>query len=275
MVISTINFGGVVNGITVNANYTASSTNFQTKASRDVKYVVIHYTGNQKDTALANVKYFQGANRKASAHFFVDDSNIFQAVALRNVAWHCGCSKGYKTPCKNDNSIGIEMCCTAGNYTVSQTTINNAAALCAELCKSLGITADKVDMYVLRHYDVVKTNKQCPKQFVTNSAQWVAFKNQVKALLGATTTASQTTTATQTTTTTTTSEKIYKVQCGAFKLKANANKLLKQISAKGIQAYVIKEGLNYKVQCGAYSVKANAEAMATKLKAWGFSAIVV
>lgn len=270
MVISTVNYPGIINGINININYIANSTNFKTKTSRDVKYIVIHYTGNAKDVALSNVKYFQGANRKASAHFFVDDTSIFQSVHLKNIAYHCGCTKGYKTSCKNDNSIGIEMCCTGGNYTVSQTTINNAAALCASLCKTLNITANNVDTYVLRHYDVVKTNKQCPKQFVTNTSQWISFKNQVKALLGSTSiSVVQPNTLTQTT------KKIYKVQCGAFKLKSNADKLLKQISAKGIQSYTVKEGLNYKVQCGAYAVKANATAMIEKLKSYGFDAIIV
>ena len=35
--------------------------------------------------------------------------------------------------------IGIEMCCTAGNYKVSAKTIKNTAYLTANLCKRLGI----------------------------------------------------------------------------------------------------------------------------------------
>jgi N-acetylmuramoyl-L-alanine amidase CwlA len=68
------------------------------------------------------------------------------------------------------------MCCTAGNYKISSTTIKNAAHLCAHLCKLLGISASQVDTYVLRHYDV--THKQCPAQ-MSNSANdpdWISFK---------------------------------------------------------------------------------------------------
>ena len=73
------------------------------------------------------------------------------------------------------------MCCS-GNSIVSEKTINNTAHLCAELCKYIGITADTVDTFVLRHYDV--WDKQCPAQWATeNSAGWTTFKEKVKAIL--------------------------------------------------------------------------------------------
>ena len=54
------------------------------------------------------------------------------------------------------------MCCTAGNYRISDKTKENAAYLCAYICNLLGITVAEVDTYVLRHYDV--TGKNCPAQ---------------------------------------------------------------------------------------------------------------
>ena len=171
-----------VNGIVVNKAYLANSNNFLNKASREVYYVVMHYTGNSDDTALANVKYFKNNITKTSAHFFVDETSIYQSVELRDVAWHCGSTKGYKTGCRNSNSFGIEMT-TAGNYTVSKQTQINSAYLCAELCKMIGIAANEVDTYVLRHYDVNYSNKACPKQYVQNSAEWTQFKTWVKNIL--------------------------------------------------------------------------------------------
>ena len=50
---------------------------------------------------------------------------------------------------------------------MSEKTINNTAYLCAELCKYIGITADTVDTFVLRHYDV--WDKQCPAQWATEN----------------------------------------------------------------------------------------------------------
>ena len=45
-----------------------------TKRNRkDVKYIVIHYTGNSNDTAKNNADYYATGNtRLAGAHFFVD-----------------------------------------------------------------------------------------------------------------------------------------------------------------------------------------------------------
>lgn len=171
-----------INGIKINSTYPCNSKNYNNKTSRNIQYVVIHYTGNSKDTALNNVKYFHNGSRGSSAHFFVDDANIYQSVELRDAAWHCGTSLGYKTACRNANSLGIEMC-TSGNYLVSEKTQINAAYVCAYLCKMIGITASTVDTYVLRHYDVGKNSKSCPAQYVKDPEQWKQFKTWVKNIL--------------------------------------------------------------------------------------------
>ena len=170
------------NGIDINTSTLSSQANYYTYSSRAVKFIVIHYTGNKKDTAKANATYFHNGSRGASAHLFTDDDSCYQSVALNNAAWAVGGTKVYKhAECRNINSISIEMCCS-GNSIVSEKTINNTAYLCAELCKYIGITADTVDTFVLRHYDV--WDKQCPAQWATeNSAGWTTFKEKVKAIL--------------------------------------------------------------------------------------------
>ena len=42
------------------------------RSTKDIDYIVVHYTGKKGATALKNCKYFQGANRHASATHFVD-----------------------------------------------------------------------------------------------------------------------------------------------------------------------------------------------------------
>lgn len=184
----TINKGYItakINGINVNSSIKASSKNYNSRTSRSVSYVVMHYTGNPKDTAKANCNYFASGSRSASAHFFVDDATIYQSVELRDIAWHCGGKQYFHSVCRNSNSFGIEMCCTAGNYKISDKTIKNAAYLCAYLCEMLGIGADEVDKYVLRHYDI--THKKCPAQMANseNDTDWENFKKQVKNILAA------------------------------------------------------------------------------------------
>lgn len=67
---------------------------------------------------------------------------------------------------------------------------------------------------------------------------------------------------------------LYRVQCGAFSVKANADKLAAQLKAKGFDTYIVVVGKLYKVQTGAYSVKANADAQLKKVKAAGFDAFI-
>jgi len=170
-----------VNGIEVNTSVPCRNGNYTTCAERNVSYIVMHYTGNRKDTASANANYFKNHAVEASAHYFVDDTSYYQSVGLVNKAWAVGGTKTYKhTSCRNSNSISIEMACTAGNYTVSDRTIENAAHLCAALCKYIGIT--DVDKYVLRHYDVWA--KSCPKQWANdNNTEWANFLARVKEIM--------------------------------------------------------------------------------------------
>ncbi len=66
----------------------------------------------------------------------------------------------------------------------------------------------------------------------------------------------------------------YYVQSGSFSVKANAEKLVRELKAAGFSAIIKYQEGQWKVQCGAFSIKANAEALVAKLKAAGFSAII-
>ena len=63
---------------------------------------------------------------------------------------------------------------------------------------------------------------------------------------------------------------LYRVQTGAFSVKANADKLAAELKGKGFDTYIVQADGLYKVQVGAYSVRANADAMAAKLTAAGY-----
>lgn len=172
-----------INNIAIQTSILSNKNNYAVCASRDVKYIVIHYTGNTKDTAINNAKYFNSGYRGASAHFFVDDSKIYQSVALKDRAWHCGSTKNSTNDCINQNSIGIEMC-TSGKAIVSEKTKNNTIALTVYLCGLLGIKAGDVDTYVIRHYDVGIERKPCPAQMVANEKEWQEFKDNIRKAMG-------------------------------------------------------------------------------------------
>ena len=66
----------------------ASATNYGAhRALHSIRYIAVHFTSNDGDTAENNGKYFRGENRKASAHYFVDDTTVVHSVPDDRVAW--------------------------------------------------------------------------------------------------------------------------------------------------------------------------------------------
>lgn len=140
-------------------NYVKNLTrvNRTVKSARDIKYIVIHYTGNNTDTAKANANYFKNINRNASAHYFVDEENVYQVVNDKDVAWAVGKNYGNNNLfgiVTNDNSISIEMCSKNGR--IADKTFNNTVELARQLMKKYGIATSNV----VRHFDVC--SKKCP-----------------------------------------------------------------------------------------------------------------
>lgn len=148
-----------------------SNYNFSSRQGSVIKYIVFHYTGNKGDTAFNNAKYFNECNRNASAHFFVDDENIYQVVNLNNSAWAVGDGKG-AYGILNRNSISIEMCCNSEGV-ISETTEANALELGKYLMDLYGIDLD----HVVRHYDA--SRKICPNWPNNNWERWLNFKSKL------------------------------------------------------------------------------------------------
>ena len=145
--------------------------NYSVNDKREIKYIVVHYTGNKGDKAKSNTNYFKDVNRNASAHYFVDDDSIWQCVEDRHVAWHCG-AKTYRHPkCRNVNSIGVELCNGIPDF--SDKTVNNGVWLIKELMQRYNVPIENV----IRHYDV--TGKLCPASLVDES-KWKEFKDLLR-----------------------------------------------------------------------------------------------
>jgi glucan-binding YG repeat protein len=154
--------------------------NYTNGVNSRIKYIVIHYVG-ATGGAEANCKWYAGADRGASAHYYVDfDGSVWQSVEDKNIAWHCGAKKYVHPECRNTNSIGIEMCVrnngskadTSRDWYFEEATVQAAITLTKELMAKYNIPADRV----IRHHDV--TGKICPNPFVYNHTQhtWGAFK---------------------------------------------------------------------------------------------------
>lgn len=133
------------------------------KRVSEVKYIVVHYTGSgtsKAGSAKANCIFFSRGNRNASAHYFIDDSHIFEYADPKIYAcWHVGDGHG-KYGITNQNSIGIEVCSGGANFTEAE--INRLAWLVQTLMKRFGIDAK----HVVRHYDA--SHKCCPAPYAPN-----------------------------------------------------------------------------------------------------------
>ncbi len=147
--------------------------NYSTRGGVEIKYIIIHDTGNTNigANALAHYNYFNGANRKASAHYFVDSDNIIQTVEDFNSAWHCGDGKG-KYGITNSNSIGIEIC------------INSDGDFASALLNTHNLILHLMDKHkickknVLRHYDA--SRKICPRTMsLDNWSGWFDFHSKL------------------------------------------------------------------------------------------------
>ena len=132
-----------------------TKTNYTPMQNKRIMWIVIHYVG-AVSTAFNNTEYFKSTYRGASANYFVDEHSIWQCVEDSNKAWHVGANKYYNS-CRNENSIGIEMCCKKKNgkwYFEPETEKNTM-----ELTKYLMELYNVPLIRVCRHFDV--TRKRC------------------------------------------------------------------------------------------------------------------
>lgn len=165
-------------------NKLLTKTNFRKGNGKQNKYIVIHYVG-ATGSAEDNCRYFLSNYRGASAHYFVGhDGEVWQSVLDADIAWHCGATR-YKHPyCRNDNSIGVEMCCrknlSNNTWYFEEETIKATTELVKELMKKYNIPAANV----VRHWDV--TGKMCPEPYVRDTDAWNTFKASLTTTTAAT-----------------------------------------------------------------------------------------
>ena len=189
----------------------------------------------------------------------------------------------------NDNrAVTIEVANDqiGGNWHVSDTALEKLIELCADICKRNGIpklnyTGDTKGNLTMHKWFAATA---CPGPYLESKFPYIAeqvnqrlggsggetakpddtFRAQVKELLAKDNTQEDTKP----------DDTLYRVQCGAFSKKSNAQAMAKQLEAKGYSTYLVQVDGFYKVQTGAFSVKANADNLCEKLKKDGFSAFV-
>lgn len=185
--------------------------------------VVHHQAGNLSAEALRDVF----TRRNSSAHYGIDvHGNICQYVDENDRAWTTGGGD------PDNYAITMELANdqTGGNWHISDSTINVAAALCADICRRWGIKKlyyDGKRGTLLRHCDFQPT--ACPgPYFKSRTAEFCSYVNT---LINAPADNQQK------------EDKpaaLYRVQTGAYKNKANAEAAAAELRRKGYET-IIKE----------------------------------
>lgn len=125
-----------VNGIDVVHDYIPQGHQNRPQIQREIRWIVIHETDNEAASADAwhHNEYLKTNETDINSwHYTVDDHSIYHALPDEEVGWHAGdkMTEGGG----NMTGIGIELCVNEGND--FEKTLENAAALCAELMLSL------------------------------------------------------------------------------------------------------------------------------------------
>lgn len=176
---------------------------YEMKATR----IVVHNTANDAP-ARNEIAYMISNNQEVSFHYAVDDKEVVQGIPENRNAWHCGDANGKG----NREGIAIEICYSKSGGNRFTQAEQNAVELIVDILKRYNWGIDKVT----KHQDY--NGKYCPHR--TLDMGWDRFIKMIQAKLNT---------------------KLHKVQVGAFSNRANAEKLMNELKAKGYPAFIKTE----------------------------------
>ena len=248
--------------------YTKLSPNHSGQRTHSIDRITPHcVVGQCSVETLGGI--FAPSSRQASCQYGIGaDGRVGMYCEEKNRSW-CSSSNA-----NDQRAITIECASdTTHPYAMNDKVYATLINLCVDICKRNGKTKllwfgdkDKTLAYEPKADEMVITvhrwfaNKSCPGDWLYNRLGDLAAQ-VTKRLSGATEEAP-------------TSDVLYRVQTGAYSVKANADAQLAKVKAAGFDTYMVQVDGLYKVQVGAYKNKANAEAQMAKLKAAGFDAFI-
>ena len=189
------------------------STKYSVKCPYTMKaeFVVVHNTANDA-SAQNEIKYMQSNSNQTSFHFAVDDKEAIQGLPLDRNAWACGDGANGEG---NRKGIQVEICYSKSGGLRFEQAEKNATKLIAKLLHERGWGLDRVK----KHQDF--SGKYCPHR--TLDIGWASFKNMVNDELKALSKPA------------TTSQNYYRVVCGSFSDRQNAEQMKQELEAKGFK----------------------------------------
>lgn len=210
--------------------------------------------------------------RQVCVHGFIGklkDGSIatYQTLPWNMRGWHAGGSA-------NDGYIGFEICEDATtDAAYLKKVYNEAVELCVYLCKKFSLDPKK-DGVIICHAEghkrgIASNHGDVLHWWPKHGLNMDTFRSEVIAAMGSASNGSAGDSAGSAP-----SGNLYRVQCGAFGQRANADALESKLKAAGYETYMVKADALYKVQLGAFGQKENAERLAAELKVKGFDTYI-
>lgn len=237
------------------ATYTKLSPNCTKPRGGKIRKITIHHmAGNLSVERCGEV--FADPSRQASSNYGVGtDGRIGLYVDEANRAWTSSNAGN------DDVAVTIEVANDGGapNWHVSDRALMATIDLCVDICKRNGIerlnyTGGASGNLTMHKWFAATT---CPGPYLESKFPYIAEQVNKRLQEGKKTAA------------------IYRVQAGAFKEKANAEKQLAAIKKSGFtDAILVKADGLYKVQVGAYAQWSNASQMLHRIKNAGYNAFI-
>lgn len=130
------------------------------RKSKDIKFLVIHYTGMQ--SKIESIVRLVDPKFKVSCHYLIDrQGKILKMVDESRIAWHAGKSKWKNFNNLNRNSIGIELVNKGhefGYMKFSNSQVRELIKICLKLKKKYKIK----DSNIVGHSDIAPLRKLDP-----------------------------------------------------------------------------------------------------------------
>ena len=185
-------------------------------------FLGVNSTGNHWNTD-------RPAGRQVCVHAFIGklaDGTVatYQTLPWNHRGWHAGGPA-------NNTHIGFEICedgLTDSSY--FSAVYKEAVELCVYLCKLYGLTEKDIIGHYEGYKNGIASNHVDPNNWFPKHGKLMdTFRTDVEKLL-----------ATTSTTPSSASKKLYRVQIGAYSIKANADAMLAKVKAAGFKDAFIK-----------------------------------
>ncbi|AVM42814.1 N-acetylmuramoyl-L-alanine amidase [Fastidiosipila sanguinis] len=191
------------------------------KRTQEITHIVIHHNAGINSIESLH-KFFLSGSRQVSANYGIgNDGRIACYVDEENRAW----TTGGDDPDQMAITIEVSNCEVGGQWRISDKAMQSLIKLVADAVQRYQIplvfyTGDKRGI-LLKHSYYSAT--ACPGPYLSSKFDYIA--DEAKKLIKANAS----------------DGKLYRVQAGAFKDKGNAEKYLKELKAKGINAIIVGE----------------------------------